>query len=83
MIENKQQWYSEKQATLLPEEEERYFEEINQMIFLLHTLELRLIRHRDLVPLRYEALRQYLMQDPRLKVTDGTNINVDISSISN
>lgn len=49
-----------------PEEEEEYFEEANRLNFLLHTLEMRLVRLRDLSPLRFDALKNYLSEDGRL-----------------
>lgn len=68
MLEDKQTWYTEAQFALKPEEEEKYFEEVNQLIFLLHTLELRLKRHRELCSLRYHALKFYLFTDARLQI---------------
>lgn len=68
MIEDKQAWYMETQFSLKPEEEEKYFEQVNHLIFVLHTLELRLSRHRELSALRYDALRTYLYADHRLKI---------------
>lgn len=48
------------------EEEEDYLESVRQLAFKLHTLELRLLRHRDLAPGRYAALDSWLNEDPRL-----------------
>lgn len=39
------------------------------MTSLLHTLEMRLTRHRELSSLRYETLKSYLMCDPRLSTS--------------
>lgn len=44
----KHEWYSSVQDTLTFDEEESYFQEARDQSFYLHTLELRLARHRDL-----------------------------------
>lgn len=51
-LQEKQKWYVKVQDTLRLDEETRYFEEVNETTFLLHTLEIRLARHRDLSPYR-------------------------------
>ncbi|KAF2899788.1 hypothetical protein ILUMI_06398, partial [Ignelater luminosus] len=67
-LQEKQNWYVTVQDTLRLDEETRYFDEVNESTFLLNTLEIRLVRHRDLSPYRYEALETFLMIDPRLRV---------------
>lgn len=47
-IQQKQQWYTQVLDTLTLLEEENYFKELNNAKFHLHTLEMRLARHRDL-----------------------------------
>ncbi|KAJ8942787.1 hypothetical protein NQ314_009955, partial [Rhamnusium bicolor] len=51
-LQAKQNWYALNHDNLLAEEESLYFEEINEMIANLRTLEIRLNRHKDLSPLR-------------------------------
>ncbi|XP_012275653.1 dynein regulatory complex subunit 7 isoform X2 [Orussus abietinus] len=53
---------------LTREEEERILNETNEMNFYLHTLEVRLNRHRDLVPERYRMMLNMLREDGRLSV---------------
>ncbi|KAK7794906.1 hypothetical protein R5R35_005883 [Gryllus longicercus] len=62
----KHYWYEQQRDNLTKEEEEEYFEQCNQLRFYLHTLEIRLKRHRDLVPQKYAALEAWLEKDPRL-----------------
>lgn len=61
-------WYEENQERLAPEQEDNYFEETRKLDFLLHTLQIRLERHRDLAPQRYLALEACLRADPRLSI---------------
>ncbi|XP_043255120.1 dynein regulatory complex subunit 7-like [Colletes gigas] len=63
----------EKMQTLLTqsenltrEEEEKILEEMNEINFILITLETRLNRHRDLVPVRYRMLVNHLQRSPHL-----------------
>ncbi|XP_054011422.1 dynein regulatory complex subunit 7-like [Hylaeus anthracinus] len=63
----------EKMQTLLTqsedlthEEEEKILEKMNEINFMLITLETRLNRHRDLVPKRYRQLVNHLQQSPYL-----------------
>ncbi|XP_076235310.1 dynein regulatory complex subunit 7-like [Calliopsis andreniformis] len=48
------------------EEEDKILEEMNEINFHLQTLETRLNRHRDLVPIRFNALVDNLNQHPQL-----------------
>ncbi|KRT84369.1 hypothetical protein AMK59_1088 [Oryctes borbonicus] len=65
-IQHKQQWYTQVLDTLTLLEEENYFKELNNAKFHLHTLEMRLTRHRDLSGPRYQALANYLSTHPAL-----------------
>ncbi|KAK5648480.1 hypothetical protein RI129_003372 [Pyrocoelia pectoralis] len=67
MLQNKQGWHKSMQDSLSIEEEAAYFEEINEMTFRLRTLEIRLMRHKDLSPFRYELLENYLNIHPVLQ----------------
>lgn len=53
---------------LTREEEENILEEMNEINFHLQTLETRLERHRNLVPIRFKILAERLSQHPRLLV---------------
>ncbi|RZC40202.1 hypothetical protein BDFB_010555, partial [Asbolus verrucosus] len=59
-LKDKQQWYSIHQDTVSEEEEIAYFRDVNDLNFLLQCYEIRLGRHRDLSPLRYDAIVRYL-----------------------
>nr|XP_012139129.1 PREDICTED: dynein regulatory complex subunit 7 isoform X1 [Megachile rotundata] len=50
------------------EEEAEILEKMDEVNFILQTLETRLDRHRDLVPVRYKMLMDYLQQTPHLTV---------------
>nr|XP_023021195.1 dynein regulatory complex subunit 7-like [Leptinotarsa decemlineata] len=65
-LQNMKNYYTMYHENLTPEEEAQYFEEVNNMITYLRTLEIRLTRHKDLSPLRYEALLTYLNDHPML-----------------
>lgn len=51
-VQAKRQWYENLGVNLGNEEEEAYIEEVRRLVFRLHTLELRLLRHKDLAPVR-------------------------------
>ncbi|CAH1365697.1 unnamed protein product [Tenebrio molitor] len=59
-LKEKQQWYSINQDTILEEDEIKYFQDVNDLNFLLQCYEIRLSRHRDLSPIRYEAVLRYI-----------------------
>ncbi|XP_033347951.1 dynein regulatory complex subunit 7-like isoform X1 [Bombus vosnesenskii] len=61
------------EGDLTREEEEEILEKINELNFYLQTLETRLDRHRDLVPIRYKMLLHHLQQNPHLTVLKGDN----------
>lgn len=56
-LEKKQKWYASIQDTLTRNEAEEYFASLSGQIFLLHCLELRLDRHKELAPARYNFLK--------------------------
>nr|CAD7448662.1 unnamed protein product [Timema bartmani] len=66
LLQSKHRWYEDEQDALSRSEEEKYFEFRNRTTFLLHSLEIRLNRHRDLAPQRYLALEACLNADKRL-----------------
>lgn len=41
-------WYTQNHDNLSSEQEFKYFEEVNELMFYLRTLETRLGRHKDL-----------------------------------
>lgn len=47
-----QSWYTVNHDSLNPEQEARYFEKVNNIIFYLRTLEMRLNRLKDRSPIR-------------------------------
>ncbi|KAF5292280.1 hypothetical protein FQA39_LY03314 [Lamprigera yunnana] len=65
-LQEKQQWHLMVQDTLSLNEENLYIEEMREMRFFLHSLEIRLTRHKDLSPFRYELLENYLKVHPKL-----------------
>ncbi|KAH1000811.1 hypothetical protein HUJ04_013096 [Dendroctonus ponderosae] len=69
-IEEIQSWYTENHERISPEAEAKYFEEVNELIFYLRTLEIRLSRHKDLSFSRYEAIVQYVNSHPMLDILD-------------
>lgn len=68
MLQNKQDLFKSVRASLKPEDETAFFEEVNDINFYIHTLEIRLARQRDLSSYRYEALINYLDNHPLLHV---------------
>ncbi|XP_022244668.1 dynein regulatory complex subunit 7-like isoform X1 [Limulus polyphemus] len=65
-IEKQHHWYQDHQMSLTKEEEEKHRTFINETMFQLHVLELRLNRHKEMAPLRYQAVEKKLGSDPRL-----------------
>ncbi|XP_008199980.1 dynein regulatory complex subunit 7 [Tribolium castaneum] len=59
-LKDRQQWYNINQDTVTEEDEIKYFQEVNDLTFLLQCYEIRLARHRDLSFFRYEAVVRYL-----------------------
>ncbi|CAG9820881.1 unnamed protein product [Phaedon cochleariae] len=68
LLREKKNYYTANHDTLTPEEEALYFEEVNDLILYLKTLEIRLQRHKDLSPLRFDALNEYMNSHPMLAV---------------
>ncbi|KAI5635872.1 dynein regulatory complex subunit 7 [Phthorimaea operculella] len=62
----KRLWYLANQFILTPEKEAAYFTMSADLSFSVHTLEVRLSRHRDLSAPRYRALEAYLNKHPLL-----------------
>lgn len=69
----KQVFFFLQEGDLTREEEDEILEKINELNFYLQTLETRLDRHRDLVPIRYKMLLHHLQQNPHLTVLKGDN----------
>ncbi|XP_022914015.1 dynein regulatory complex subunit 7 [Onthophagus taurus] len=65
-LQQKQQWYSDNLDNVSLLEEETYFKEMNDLRFWQHTLQIRLVRLRDLSGQRYEAVVNYLHQHKAL-----------------
>nr|CAH7738341.1 unnamed protein product [Callosobruchus chinensis] len=51
-LQSLQNWYTANHDNLNPVEEAAYFEDVNDKMFYLKTLEMRLTRHKELSPLR-------------------------------
>ncbi|CAH2094753.1 unnamed protein product [Euphydryas editha] len=64
---NKRLWYLANQFILTPEKESAYFAMSAELAFQVHTLEVRLTRHKDLSGPRFKALEDYLAKHPLLK----------------
>lgn len=64
---NKRLWYLANQFILTPEKESAYFATSAELAFKVHTLEVRLTRHKDLTVPRFQALDDYLNKHPLLK----------------
>ncbi|XP_041969811.1 dynein regulatory complex subunit 7-like [Aricia agestis] len=64
---NKRLWYLANQFILTPAKETAYFEQSASLAFEVHTLEVRLTRHKDLSGPRFRVLEEYLDQHPLLK----------------
>ncbi|KAG6455265.1 hypothetical protein O3G_MSEX009118, partial [Manduca sexta] len=64
---NKRLWYLANQFILTPEKESAYFATSAELAFRVHTLEVRLTRHRDLSGPRFKAMMDYLDKHPLLK----------------
>ncbi|KAM9470536.1 dynein regulatory complex subunit 7 [Clarias gariepinus] len=62
----KQQWYQQNQDNLTKEEEEKYLAYCSEAMFRIQILKLRLSRHKESAPQRYQALDKKLKQDLRL-----------------
>ncbi|CAH0551832.1 unnamed protein product [Brassicogethes aeneus] len=60
ILQQKQAWYNQNYDDLTEFDIQSTMQEMSYIIFYMHTLELRLIRHRDLSASRYEAVAQYL-----------------------
>ncbi|CAG4988197.1 unnamed protein product [Parnassius apollo] len=63
----KRLWYLANQFILTPQKETAYFATSAELAFRVHSLEVRLTRHRDLSGPRFRALVEYLDKHPLLK----------------
>ncbi|KAL4706988.1 hypothetical protein ACJJTC_019526, partial [Scirpophaga incertulas] len=68
----KRLWYLANQYILTPEKESAYFTASAELAFKVHTLEVRLTRHRDLSGPRFKILEEYLDKHPLLKEYNRT-----------
>jgi hypothetical protein len=50
------------------EDEQEYLEYCSEAMFRIHILELRLNRHKEKAPIKYQEMEQRLRADPRLFV---------------
>ncbi|KAG5891498.1 hypothetical protein JTB14_009832 [Gonioctena quinquepunctata] len=66
-LQSQKAYYTMYHENLTGEEEALYFEEVNNLITYLRALEIRLQRHKELTPLRYEAFMTYLNSHPLLE----------------
>ncbi|XP_060518662.1 dynein regulatory complex subunit 7 [Cylas formicarius] len=67
-VQEKQMWYTHHHDSLTVDEEREYFRDINDTLFRLRTLEMRLTRHKELSSVRYDAMLAYLNNHPALGV---------------
>ncbi|CAH1954875.1 unnamed protein product [Acanthoscelides obtectus] len=67
-LQTLQNWYTANHDNLNPVEEAAYFEKVNDKMFYLKTLEMRLTRHKDLAPLRYRQMEEFLKRHPQLQI---------------
>ncbi|XP_049785904.1 dynein regulatory complex subunit 7 [Schistocerca cancellata] len=67
-LQAKSVWMEEERDSVTAGEEEEYLGSVNETKFHLHTLEIRLNRHRENAPLRYLQMESYLRGDKRLAV---------------
>ncbi|XP_014610461.1 PREDICTED: dynein regulatory complex subunit 7 isoform X2 [Polistes canadensis] len=65
---NKLQALLTQNEDLTREEEDELLAKTNEINFNLHLLEMKLDRHKNLVPLRYKMLVEFLQQDERLSI---------------
>ncbi|XP_054264910.1 dynein regulatory complex subunit 7-like [Macrosteles quadrilineatus] len=65
-LQARHQWYDNLGMNASHDDEEAYVEEVRRIAFKLHTLELRLLRHKDLASARYQMLEDWLQRDPRM-----------------
>ncbi|CAK1550429.1 unnamed protein product [Leptosia nina] len=63
----KRLWYLANQFILTPEKESTYFATSAELAFKVHTLEVRLTRHKDLSAPRFKVLQEYLDKHPLLR----------------
>ncbi|XP_072929741.1 dynein regulatory complex subunit 7 [Epargyreus clarus] len=63
----KRLWYLANQFILTPEKESAYFALSAELAFKVHTVEVRLTRHRDLSGPRFKVLEDYLDRHPLLR----------------
>lgn len=65
-MQKKQQWYQANQINMSREDEQEYLEYCSEAMFRIHILELRLNRHKEKAPIKYQEMEQRLRADPRL-----------------
>lgn len=65
-MQKKQQWYQANQINMSREDEQEYLEYCSDALFRIHILELRLNRHKEKAPIKYQEMEQRLRADPRL-----------------
>ncbi|XP_076316202.1 coiled-coil domain-containing protein lost boys isoform X1 [Tachypleus tridentatus] len=68
-LEKERNWFQEHQMSLTKEEEEKHRTFINETMFQLHVLDLHLNRHKEMAPLRYQAVEKKLDSDSRLGIS--------------
>ncbi|XP_037077304.1 dynein regulatory complex subunit 7-like [Pollicipes pollicipes] len=65
-LQSRQRWYQQNYVGLTDEEEERYLTFCHDTMFRLHVLELLLERHKQMAPVKHQALEMKLRSDPRI-----------------
>ncbi len=64
-MQEKQQWYQKNQLNMSREEEQEYLEFCAEAMFRIHILELRLNRHKEMAPVKYQEMEHKLKTDYR------------------
>jgi len=64
-MQEKQQWYQRNQLNMSREDEQEYLEYCAEAMFRIHILELRLNRHKEMAPVKYQEMEHKLKTDPR------------------
>lgn len=67
-MQEKQQWYQKNQLNMSREDEQEYLEYCAEAMFRIHILELRLNRHKEMAPVKYQEMEQKLKSDYRFSI---------------
>ncbi|CAG9833171.1 unnamed protein product [Diabrotica balteata] len=65
-LQAKKLYYTTNHDILSEQEEACYFEEVNNIMLIMKTLQIRLNRHKELAAIRYQLMVDYLDKHPKL-----------------